>query len=164
MASVEKHSTRLDEATTASLDALRAYSRGWQVHAARGASAAMPLFQRAIEIDPEFAMAHASLGRMYADLDQSDLAATSVERAWRLRDRCSEPERYFITSLYQGLVTGNREAAQQTAEAWAQAFPRDPRAHMQLAGQMHKIAGRFENARAEARKAIALDPDLGIPY
>ena len=164
LASVEKHSTRLDEATTASLDALRAYSRAWQVHAARGASAAMPLFQRATEIDPEFAMAHASLGRMYADLDQSDRAATSVERAWRLRDRCSEAERYFLTSLYQGLVTGNREAAQQTAEAWAQAVPRDPRAHMQLAGQVHKIAGRFENARAEARKAIALDPDLGIPY
>jgi len=164
LASVEKHSTRLDEATTTSLEALRAYSLGWQLHAARGASASMPLFQRATEIDPQFAMAHASLGRIYADLDQSDLAAASIERAWQLRDHLSEPERLSLTASYQLLVKGNIEAAQQICETWAQAFPREPRAHNMLSGTVHKAAGRLERARAEARKAIDLDPDFAISY
>jgi DNA-binding winged helix-turn-helix (wHTH) protein/tetratricopeptide (TPR) repeat protein len=164
LATVEKHSTRLDEATTTSLEALKAYSLGWQVHAARGASASMPLFQRAAEIDPGFAMAHASLGRMYADLDQSDLAAASIRRAWELRERLSDPERFFLTALYQTLVTGNMEAAQQTGEAWARAYPREPRAHMMLAGMVHKVPGRFEKALAEARRAIEIDPDFAISY
>jgi DNA-binding winged helix-turn-helix (wHTH) protein/tetratricopeptide (TPR) repeat protein len=164
LASVETHSTPLDEATTGSLEALRAYSLGWQIHAARGASAAMPLFRRATEIDPQFAMAHASLGRMYADVDQSDLAAASIERAWKLRDHLSERERFQLTATHQLLVKGNIEAALQICETWAQAYPRDPRPHTMLSGGVNKIAGRFERARNEARKAIELDPDFAMGY
>jgi tetratricopeptide (TPR) repeat protein len=109
-------------------------------------------------------MAHASLGRAYADLDQSDLAAASIERAWQLRDHLSEPERFFLTALYQLLVKGNIEAAQQICETWAQAYPRELRAHSMLSGGINKIAGRLERARAEALKAIDIDPDFAMSY
>jgi eukaryotic-like serine/threonine-protein kinase len=130
----------------------------------RGASASLPLFRRATEIDPEFAMAHASLGRIYADLDQSDLAAGSITRAWQLRERASDHEKFFITANYQMLVTGNLEAAQQTCEAWAQAYPRESRPHDMLSGIVHKTPGRYEKALAEAQKAIELDPDFWVGY
>lgn len=161
---VQEYSTPLAEATTPSLDALKTYSAGWQVHTAHGASAALPFFQRAVEIDPQFAMAHASLGRIYADLDQYGLAAASILHAWQLRDRTSEREKFFITSNYEILVTGNLEAAQQTGEAWARAYPRDPLPHNMLGGMVHKTPGRYDKALAESRKAIELDPYSWIGY
>jgi DNA-binding winged helix-turn-helix (wHTH) protein/tetratricopeptide (TPR) repeat protein len=164
LVTVERFSAPLTEATTPSLEALKAYSAGWQVHAVHGASAALPFFQRATEIDPQFAMAHASLGRIYADLDQRGLAAASTVRAWLLRDRASEPENFFIISNYEILVTGNLEAAQQTCEAWARAYPREARPHHALAGIVHKAPGRYENALSEARKAIELEPDFWVGH
>ena len=164
LASVQKYSTPLAEATTPSLEALKAYSSGWQVHAVRGASASLPLFRRAVEIDPNFAMAHASLGRIYADLDQFGSAEASTAKAWQLRGRVTERERFFITANYDILVTGNLEAAQQACEAWAQAFPREARPHQSLSGIVHKAPGRYEKALDEARKAIELDPDFWVGY
>jgi DNA-binding winged helix-turn-helix (wHTH) protein/tetratricopeptide (TPR) repeat protein len=164
LTTVEKYSTPLAEATTPSLEALKAYTTGWQVHAVHGASAALPFFKRATEIDPQFSMAHASLGRMYADLDQHDLAAKSIARAWQLRDRASEREKFFIASNYEILVTGNLEAAQETCEAWARAYPREGRPHHCLAGIVHKAAGRYEEALGETRKAIELDPDFWVGH
>ncbi len=162
--SVQEYSTPLAEATTPSLEALKAYSAAWQIHAAHGASAALPFFQRAIEIDPQFAMAHAALGRMYADLDQFGLAADSMIRGWHLRERASDREKYFITSNYEILVTGNLESAQQICEAWARNYPRDSLPHNELAGIIHKTTGRYEKALAETSKAIELDPDFWVGY
>src|SRR5215475_6819718 len=130
LASVEKYSTPLAEATTPSLDALKAYSAGRQIHAGHGASAALPFLQRATEVDPQFAVAHAWLGRLYADMDQGGLASASIARAWQLRNRVSDRERFFIDVNYEILVTGSMEAAQQTAEAWARAFPREASPHL----------------------------------
>jgi tetratricopeptide (TPR) repeat protein len=124
----------------------------------------LPFFQRATEIDPEFAMAHASLGRMYADLDQLGLAAASIARAWQLRERASDREKFFITSNYEILVTGNLEAAQQTCEAWARAYPRESLPHNALAGIVHKTPGRYDKALAETSKAIELDPYFWVGY
>jgi DNA-binding winged helix-turn-helix (wHTH) protein len=93
LSTVEKHDTSLAEATTPSLEALEAYSEGWRVHASSGAMASLPFFKRATEIDPSFAMAHASLGRIYADLDESDLSSESTTRAWQMRDRTSASSR-----------------------------------------------------------------------
>jgi len=164
LATVEKHQTPLAEATTRSLEALKAYSAARKVHSSSGATAALPLFRRATEIDPEFAMAHASLGRMYADLDESDLAAESIRRAWELRDRASDREKFWIAAAYDILVTGKLEEAQQTCEAWAQTYPREAPPHQMLSGMINKVAGRYEKAAAEARKAIELDPDFAIVY
>jgi eukaryotic-like serine/threonine-protein kinase len=161
---IQQHDTPLAEATTPSLEALEAYSEAWRVHFASGAAAALPLFKRATEIDPNFAMAYASLGRIYADLDESDLSAESTTRAWQLRDRTSEPEKFFITANYEMLVTGNLEEARQTCEAWARSYPREALPHTLLSGYISKSAGQYEKAVAEARKAIELDPDFAIAY
>jgi eukaryotic-like serine/threonine-protein kinase len=164
LGTIQRYSTPLAEATTPSLEALKAYSAGWQIHALHGASAALPFFKRATEIDPQFAMAYASLGRMYADLDQRGLAAASLAQSWQLRDHASEHEKYFITSSYEILATGNLEAAQQTCEAWARAYPREARPHHAMAGIVHKAPGRYEKALEEAQKAIGLEPDFWVGY
>jgi eukaryotic-like serine/threonine-protein kinase len=164
LSTIQQHDTPLAEATTASLEALEAYSTAWKVHSSSGATAALPLFRRATEIDPNFAMAHAALGRMYADLDESDLSAESTTRAWQLRDHASDREKFFITAGYQTLVTGNLEEAKQICEVWAQTYPREALPHTQLAGYINKAAGQYEKAAAEAWRAIELDPDFAFGY
>ena len=164
LSTINEHNTPLAEATTPSLDALEAYSAAWRVHSSSGAIASLPLFKRATEIDPGFAMAHAMLGRIYADLDESDLSAVSTTRAWQLRDRASDKERSFITASYEILVTGNLENAQQTCEAWAQTYPRDMLPHSFMSGYLNKVSGNYEKAIAEARKAVELNPDFAIGY
>ncbi|MGC2298949.1 MAG: winged helix-turn-helix domain-containing protein, partial [Acidobacteriaceae bacterium] len=161
---VEDYNKPLPEATTSSLDALKAYSTAWEIQLRSGPIAAIPLLQRAVELDPQFAMAWASMGRMNADLDQSDLAASNIAEAWRLRDRTSDREHFFIAALYQSLALGNQEQARQTCAAWAEAYPRDEVPHSWMAGMMNKVGGRFELAAAEARKAVDLDPDRGIAW
>ncbi len=161
---IDQHNTPLAEATTSSLEALEAYTTGWKVHFANGATASMPFFRRAAEIDPNFAMAYAALGRAQQDLDESDLSAQSLSRAWQLRERASDPEKYFITANYRALVTGNMEEARQTCETWARAYPRDPIPAAMLSGYVNKVAGRYQVALDWARKSIELDPDFGVGY
>jgi eukaryotic-like serine/threonine-protein kinase len=164
LAAIERHSTPLAEATTTSLEALKAYSVARKVLSTSGAMSALPLFRRATEIDPQFAMAHAWLGRMYADLDESDLAAESTRRAWQVRDRASDREKFFIAASYDSLVTRNLEEAKQTNEAWTQTYPRDVLPHLALAGMPNKAMGQYEKALDEARKTIELDPDFALGY
>ncbi len=97
LATVEKHDTPLAEATTSSLEALKAYSAAWKVSASSGDAAAIPFFKRAIELDPKFAMAHAALGRMYGGTEEPALSAESTSKAYQLRDRASDAEKFFIT-------------------------------------------------------------------
>jgi DNA-binding winged helix-turn-helix (wHTH) protein/tetratricopeptide (TPR) repeat protein len=154
----------LAEATTASLEALKAYSTGWHLHMTRGSAEALPLFLHAIDLDPRFAMAYASLGRLYADLDESDLSAQNLEKAWTLKEHASEHERFFITANYLSLVTGNVEQSRQVAEAWGQTYPRDPIPRTLLSGVINKTFGRYEEATSQARAAIRLNPDFGVSY
>lgn len=163
-AAIEKHNIPLPEATTPSLEALEAYSAGWKLLASSGATAALPLFRRAAEIDSNFAMAHALVGRMYADLDESDLSAASTIRAWQLRNRASDRERFFIDASYDLLATGNVERAQQTCDAWIQTYPRDESPHFMLSGYVNKIRGRYEKALGEAHAAVRFDPDFAVGY
>lgn len=161
---LKKHDTPLAEATTGSLEALKAYSTAWEIHGSRGATLALPLFLRATQLDPEFAMAHASLGRIYADLDQSGLSTASLRRAWQLRNRTSNREGFFIGANYHMLVTGNLEEVRKICEAWVRTYPRDALPHTLLSGMVNKFPGRFEEAASEAEKAIKLDPEFGIAY
>ena len=161
---VEKYDTPLAEATTQSLEAWEAYAAGWKLQRTKGAIAALPLVKRAVQIDPQFAMAQALLGRVYSNLDASDLAAQSLNRAWQLRDRLSERENFFITATYQSLVTADQTAARETCEAWEQTYPRDGQPHKMLSGQTNKIAARYEQAIAEGEKDLPLDPDFAMDY
>ncbi len=154
----------LAEATTPSLEALKAYTTGWKIHSATGSMAAVPFFKRAIAIDPGFAMAHASLGRMYADMDETDLSAESIRTACILRNRTSDLEKFYIEANYEMLVAGNLDKAREACEAWAQTYPRDARPHVMASGMVNKARGQYEVAAAEARKAIEMDPNYAMAY
>ena len=164
LTTVKKHDTPLAEATTPSLEALKAYSAGWQIVSSSGSTAAVPFFKHAIEIDPKFAMAYASLGRMYGDIGESDLSAEASSKAYELRDRTSDNEKFFISASYDMQVTGNLDKAQQTCELWVQAYPRAGIPHGFLSGIIYPVSGKYEKAVEESKKAIELDPDFAIGY
>jgi serine/threonine protein kinase len=163
LASVEKHSTPLLEATTASLEALKAYSSGWERHAA-GHAAAIPYYKRATELDPNFASAWAWLGRMYGGILDTRMAVECTRRAWQLRDRASDQERFFIDFSYYKIVAGDIEKAHQTCELWAQTYPRDMQPHAFLAGTTSTYLGKFESAAEEGARAIELGDDHPFSY
>ena len=166
LATVEKHSTPLAEATTPSLEALKAYSTAMKVNLSSGSAASIAFFRRAVEIDPKFAMAYANLGLVYSNVGESVLSAESTTRAWQFRDRASDGEKFFIAFTYARQVTGNLEKAFQTLELWAQTYPRgaQPNAQSLLAGLSAQGTGRFEKAIEAARKDIAADPDFVYGY
>lgn len=164
LATVKEHDTPLAEATTPSLDALKAYSIGWKVMSSSGDEAALPFFQRAVVLDPEFAMAHASLGRVYGDLGEAAMSADSTSMAYRLRNRTSDPEKFWITAAYDMQVTENLPRAEQTCLVWEQTYPRDLTPHMFLAGAIYPVMGKYEQAVNEANHARELDPDFAIVY
>jgi len=164
LVTVEKHDTPLAEATTPSLEALKAYSMGWTVVAARGGDAAVPFFKKAVAIDPQFGAAYASLGLMYGSMGETEAGTENIKRAYELRDHASDNEKFFITAYYDGRATGNQNKAQQTCEAWAQAYPREFRPHSFLAGFIYPVLGEYEKAAEEAQKATELAPDFGIGY
>jgi len=113
------------EATTASLEALKAFSMGITTFRAKGNAEAIPFYKRALEIDPNFAVAYASLGLVYGNLGQASLAAENIKKAYALRDRVSEREKYRISALYYQNVTGEMEQAVQVYELWAKSYPQD---------------------------------------
>ena len=124
LTTVETHRTPLQEATTTSLEALKAYAGGIKLLTSVGdAAAAVPLFKHAIEIDPMFAAAHASLGFSYGLVGEPAMAAESTRRAYELRDRVSDREKFLIVADYELQVTGNLEKARETCELWARTYP-----------------------------------------
>jgi eukaryotic-like serine/threonine-protein kinase len=164
LATVQQHDKPLEEATTSALDALKAYSAAIQVGFSKGWVAGIPLFQRAIEIDPKFAIAHAHLGLWYNSIGETELATSETKKAYELRDRASDRERSFIVAMYQRDVTGNLPRELETLESWAQTYPRDTYAHGLLSGFGNQGLGRYEVAINEAKESIALDPDFSPGY
>jgi tetratricopeptide (TPR) repeat protein len=131
---------------------------------ARHASISSEPYQRAAAIDPGFAMAHAQVGFGYSGIGESALARPSLLKAYQLRNRASDVERFFIDTLYDRDFTGNLEREQRTLESWAASYPRDARPHGLISGLALSGTGQHELAIAEADKAIALDPDLAYAY
>ena len=125
LATIEKYSTPLEEATTPSLEALQAYSAGLKAAIAGSSVRALPLFQRAVAIDPDFALAHAQVGFRYSVMGESALARQSLLKAYQLRNRASDAERFYIETLYDRDFTGNLERERRTLETWAESYPRD---------------------------------------
>ena len=167
LATVEQHSTPLQEATTSSLEALKVYSTGMKVIASAGDRAGVPIFRRAVEIDPQFAMAWANLGLSSAVSGESALSAESARKAWQLRERASDREKFFIEFTYDRQVTGNLEKAYQTLELWLQTYPRNdgpPSPYDLLGGLAAQGTGRFERGIEMSRKEIATHPDVVWGY
>ncbi len=166
LATVETHSTPLVDVTTSSLEALKAYNAAMKAGLASGTTNPAPM-RRVVEIDPNFAMAYANLALTYSGLGETVLAAESATKAFQLRERASERERFFITFNYDREVTGNLEHAFQTLELWEQTYPRrsaPPDAMELLGGLSTKGTGRWEIAVDRARKTIAAYPDVRIGY
>jgi serine/threonine protein kinase/tetratricopeptide (TPR) repeat protein len=165
LATIQTHDTPLDEATTTSLEALKAMSAGSRLLASGiNVPAAVPLFNRAIEIDPRFAMAHAWLGFTYGLLGEPDLSAESNRKAYALRERVSDLEKFFITATYELQVTGNLEKALQIVELWARTYPRDFRPYGDLGAFLYPTFGRFDKGVEAASKLVELDPGFPIAY
>jgi len=147
------------EATTPSLEALKTYNAAMMEFAW---PKRMPLLQRAVALDPEFQSAHAQIGFGYSQSGESALARQSLLKAYGLRDRTSDVERFFIETLYDRDVTGNLERERRPLETWAATYPRDARPFRLIAGLALTTTGQYELAIAESAKALALDPD-GTP-
>jgi tetratricopeptide (TPR) repeat protein len=157
LTTVKKHDTPLAEATTPSLEALKAYSAGWQVSFSSGSAAAVPLFERAIELDPNFVSA-------YGDIGETALAAKNTSEAYRLKDRASDQERFFITVTYDLQVKGNLEKAQQDCDLWIETYPRAWMPHALLSGGVYLPSGKYQQSVEETKTALAIDPDFAIGY
>jgi serine/threonine protein kinase len=164
LATIKEHEVPLVEATTASLDAWKAYSAAFAVNASKGSAAAIPLFKRATELDPNFAQAQAHLGTAYSSIGELALAAEALKKAYALKSHSSDPEKFFITMNYEQNVTGNLEKAFETGELWAQTYPRDVRAHGLLSAFATEGTGRYEKSIEEGRKSIAIEPDFVFGY
>ena len=164
LATIEKHDLSLAEATTPSLEAWNAYTQAWKIHRSSLSASAVPFLQRAIEIDPKFALAYATLGLMYADQGESALAAANAAMAYQMKDRTSDRERFFISATYDLFVAGNMERAEQTCESWAQTYPRDGLPHNFLAGIILLVLGKHDEAVEEAKRAVALAPEFAIGW
>ena len=166
LATVEKHSTPLAQATTSSIEALKAYSTGLKASLSGGGPGIASL-RHALEIDPTFAMAWAHLGLAYSGQGESVLSAESTMKAWQLRDRVSDREKFFIDFNYEREVTGNLEKAYQTLELWLQTYPRrgeDPNPQGLLGGLATHGTGRFERAIQASKERIAAEPDVVVGY
>jgi eukaryotic-like serine/threonine-protein kinase len=161
LASVQKFDVPLDEATTPSLEALTAYSLGRRALLTEGEKSAIPYFKRAIELDPNFAIAYAVLGTAYANLRESDLAKENYQKAYDLRSRVSAREQFAISAYYYNDVTGELDKADQTYQLYAKAYPQNWVPHNNLGGN-YAALGQWDSALAEAQEAVRLNPDSGI--
>ena len=163
LATIEKHSIPLAQATTSSLEALKAFSTGHDT-AVFNWERRLPHYQRAIAIDPEFAMAHAQIGFGYSTLGETALGRQSLLKAYQLRHRASDVERLNIETLYDRDVTGNLERERRTLETWAESYPRDIRPRSLIAGLALTSTGQHELAIARNEEVHALNPDATPSY
>jgi eukaryotic-like serine/threonine-protein kinase len=146
------------EATTPSLEALKAFSMGITTFRAKGNAEAIPFYKRSIELDPNFAVAYASLGLVYGNLGQATLAAENIKKAYELRDRVSEREKYRISALYYERVTGELEQASQVYELWGKSYPQDVVPPGNLA-VIYAYLGQLEKSLNETLESQRLAPD-----
>jgi serine/threonine protein kinase/Flp pilus assembly protein TadD len=162
LSTVRAYNTPVVDATTPSLDALKAYTVGLEKGKSNDA-AALPFFKRAIELDPEFASAYSGLAACYLNLGESGLARENFTKAFALRNHVSEREKLLIAARYYHHVTGELPKAIEAYQLWTQAYPRDAGARGNL-GMLYGASGQYEKSIAETQEAIRLEPDSGTNY
>jgi eukaryotic-like serine/threonine-protein kinase len=156
LSSIDRFDASL-ELTTSSLEALKVYSLALEQTLKGNVHESIPLYKRAIELDPNFAYAYIGLAVQYANTDQPKLAAEYVSRAFQLRDRVSELEKLRITSFYYLYVSGELDKLIETLELYKRTYPRDARAFGNLS-HSYEVIGQFERAAEAAREALRLEP------
>ncbi len=163
LASLQKYAMPLAEATTPSLEALTLYTHALRISRVRGETAALPFDQRAVELDPNFALAYADMASSYNNLNQPERAAENARKAYELRARVSERERFVIDADYYELVTGELDKAAQVYEVWQQSYPRDVVPTGNLTA-IYGILGNWEKVLEAAQASMRLAPDAGAAY
>ena len=163
LVSIERFSAPIEQATTPSLEAFKAYDLGRRKHFAGQYFEAIPLYRRAVELDPNFAIAYAGLGITYGTAREYDLAAQFSRRAFELRERVSEREKFYISARYYMDVLDDGDRAIEVLELWKQTYPRDfvPRTNLSA---RYAAIGRYQEALDEARDGVRLNPDAGVAY
>ena len=163
LASLQKYNTPLDQVTTSSLPALQAYSQATKVLLEKGGTGPIPFLKRAIELDPNFAIAYTILGVTYNNVGELSQATENLRKGFELRERTSENERYSISGLYYSLVTEETKKANEVYEEWARAYPRNfvPQANL---GANYYYLGQFDKAIQFLTNSLRLDPDAGFSY
>jgi serine/threonine protein kinase/tetratricopeptide (TPR) repeat protein len=163
LSSVQKFDVPLSEATTNSLKALKAFSLGDKASREKGDVDAIPFYMSAIELDPNFPLAYERLGVHYSNLNQPSLAADNLKKAFDLRDRVTEREKFNVTAIYYAVVTGELEKSNQAYELWIQVYPRDVTGYVSL-GSNYMTLGQYEQAATETREALGLNPNFIVGY
>jgi serine/threonine protein kinase/tetratricopeptide (TPR) repeat protein len=163
LSSVQKYATPVAEATTPSLEALKAYSLGRKTRLAKGDSPALPFYKRAVELDPKFAMAYREMAAVYNNANEIGRAAEYARKAYNLREKLSERERFLIDGFYYATATGELEKASQTYSLWQQTYPRDYVPYGNL-GFISSALGNYEKDLEESREALRLEPNNAISY
>ena len=163
IASVQKFATPLEQATTSSLEALQQFSLGQAQHQKGKDDEALPYLQRAIALDPNFAMAYATLGVCNANLIHQEQANTYISKAFDLKDRASDREKLYISSHYYDIVTGDIPRAIEIYKQWEQTYPRDTVAYDNLAIR-YQVLGQHEKALESASQALRLDSKDSYAY
>jgi hypothetical protein len=164
LATVKQHDKPLEEVTTTSLPALKAYSESRKIATtATGSAAGIALVKRATELDPKFAMAHAFLGRLYGDIGEFELSAASTTTAYGLREHASDAENFFIATNYDLNVTGNIDRLQETCEQWRQTYPRAIDAHG-MSSVAAQFLAKYPESVKEASAVLAINPNIFFGY
>jgi eukaryotic-like serine/threonine-protein kinase len=163
LTTVQKLDLPLSEATTSSLDALKAYSLGVKAAGEKGAAAALPHDQRAIELDPTFALGYRSVGTDYSDLIEPERAREYYTKAFELREHASEREKVAISADYYDKVTGELDKAEKTYHQWLESYPRDASAHGNL-GIVYSEQGQHEKALEAYRESLRVGGDNVAQY
>jgi tetratricopeptide (TPR) repeat protein len=163
LASIQKFDTPVTEATTSSLEALKAYAAADEIRNGGNEAESIPLFQHAVELDPNFAMAYARLAAIYNNLGEEDRSVESARKAFDLRERVSERERFYITDHFY-VANGNIEKDKETLESAIKAYPNDSSAFTNLALVYEVYLGQFEKAIQSASEFIRLEPNAPFGY
>jgi serine/threonine protein kinase/tetratricopeptide (TPR) repeat protein len=163
LASIEKYDAPLEEATTSSLEALKVFSRGEKKRASGREDEAIPLFKRAVELDPDFAQAYGALGTIYGNLREWEISREYLTRAFELRDQVNEKEELYITAHYHDNVTGDVDKQIEAYKLFKHNYPRDWTPVNNLAVQYNDL-GWFERAVDEGQVAVELNPNHAFPY
>jgi len=163
LATVQKFDVPLEQATTSSLDALKALSLGKKASDEKGAAAGLPYDQHAIELDPNFAMAYRAVGIDYTSLSELGRATEYFTKAFQLREHASEREKLTISAEYYSYVTGELDKAAQTFQEKIESYPREDAAYVNL-GLVYALQGQHEKAAEITRQAVRLAPDAVSEY
>jgi eukaryotic-like serine/threonine-protein kinase len=164
LASIQTFDTPVTEASTASLEALKSFTAADDLRSRGKEAESIPVFQRAIELDPNFALAYARLGVVYYNLGEGDRAFEVLQRAFNLRERVSERERFYIAFHYYGEVLGDLEKEKETMELWMRTYPKDVIPYVNLAWKHNLFRGQFQQAVPLATESIRLAPDEPFGY